>query len=511
MERLPMKKILEILRLRWALAMSVRKTSLALRVSTGTVSNTTVRAEAAGLTWEVAQELDERELESRVYGAPAPPSSGRPEPDPVWIHTEYKRAGVTLELLHLEYLAEHEGQDPYGYTAFCGRYRKWLKARGLSMRQVHRAGQKVFVDFSGKKPRIFDPLTGEREEVQLFVAVLGASSFTYAEATPDQSLGSWIRAHVHAFGYFEGTPATAVPDQLKAAVTVPCRYEPTVQRHYAELGQHYAMAIVPARPRKPKDKAKAEVGVQVAQRWVLARLRNETFFSIEALNERIRELLEDMNDRPMRRYGGLSRRDLFERIERPALRPLPADPFEYASWSRAKVHGDYHVQVDHHYYSVPYSLVGEHVEIRLSATTVEAFFRGVRVASHRRSHERFKHTTAPAHMPADHRAYANEDRGALREWAAGVGPNTAALMVRILERHPNLVNGYRSGLGLRRVGRKYGAERTESAAAVALRWGATSYKPVERMLRLGREVPLQEDDASEPIEHDQVRGPDYFN
>ena len=511
MERLPMRKILEILRLRWWLEHSVRETALAVHTSTGTVSNTTSRAETAGLTWATARELEEHELEARVYGAPSPPTSGRPEPDPIWIHTEYKRPGVTLELLHLEYLAEHEGQDPYGYTAFCNRYRRWLKARGLSMRQHHRAGEKVFVDFSGKKPRIFDPLTGAWVEVELFVAVLGASSFTYAEATPDQTLGSWIRAHVHSFSYFEGTPSIAVPDQLKAAVTVPCRHEPTVQRHYAELGQHYDMAIVPARPRKPKDKAKAERAVQVVQRWILARLRNEKFFSIEALNERIRELLEDLNSRPMKRYGGLSRRDLFERIERPALRPLPAEPFEYASWSRAKAHADYHVQVDDHYYSVPHALVGEHVEIRLAATTVEAYYRGRRVASHRRSHERFRHTTDPAHMPPDHRAWAQKDPGALREWAQGVGPNTEALMIQILERHPNLPNGYRSGLGLRRIGKQYGAERTERAAAIALKWGARSYKPVERILKLGREVPAEDDETSVSIEHDQVRGADYFN
>ena len=512
MERLPMRKILEILRLRWWLEQSVRQTAFALRVSTGTVSNTTSRAEAAGLTWEAAQALDERELEARVYGAPVAPSSERAEPAPVWIHTEYKRPGVTLELLHLEYVAEHEGQAPYGYTAFCNRYRKWLKARGLSMRQHHRAGEKVFVDFSGKKPRVFDRETGEHVDVELFVAVLGASSFTYAEATRDQTLGSWIRAHVRAFSYFEGTPKAAVPDQLKAAVVVPCRYEPTLQRHYAELGRHYDMAIVPARPRKPKDKAKAERGVQVVQRWILARLRNETFFSIEELNERIRELLDDLNARPMKRYGGLSRRDLFERIERPALRPLPAEPFVYAMWSRAKVHGDYHVQIDDHYYSVPYALVGAHVETRLSATTVEAFFKGRRVASHRRSHERFRHTTDAAHMPPDHRAYADKDPGALRAWATSVGPNTEALMVRILERHPNLVNGYRSGLGLRRVGKKYGAERMERAAAIALQWGARSYKPVERMLKLGRESQdMDSDETSVPIEHEQVRGPDYFN
>lgn len=506
-----MNVILEILRLRWWLEQSVRETALALRVSTGTVSNTTRRAEAAGLTWDAAQALEERELREQVYGARSAPIATRPEPDPVWVHTELKRAGVTLELLHLEYLAEHEGQDPYKYTAFCNRYRKWLKARGLSMRQNHRAGEKVFVDFSGKKPCFTDPLTGQRTEAELFVAVLGASSFTYAEATVDQTLSSWVAAHVRAFTYFDGTPKVSVPDQLKAAVVVPCRYEPTIQRHYAELGRHYGMSIVPARPRKPKDKAKAERGVQVVQRWVLARLRHEQFFSLEALNARIRELLEELNDRPMKRYGGVSRRELFEHIERPALRPLPAEPFVYAPWSRAKVHGDYHIQVDDHYYSVPHALVGEHVEVRLGVATLEVFFRGRRVASHRRSHERFRHTTEPAHMPADHRAWAERDPGALRQWAATFGPNTEALMSQVLERKPNLVNGYRSGLGLRRVGKKYGAERTERACAIALQWGARSYKPVERMLKLGRDHQDQDEPPTKPVEHEQVRGPDYFN
>lgn len=515
MERLPMSKILEILRLRWLLALSVRQTSFALGVSTGTVSNTTSRAETAGLTWETAAELDERELEERVYGVPAAVVSARPEPDPVWIHLELKRPGVTLELLHLEYLREHEAGDPYQYTAFCNRYRKWLKARGLSMRQEHRAGWAVFVDFSGKKPRIIDPLTGASCEVELFVAALGASSYTYAEATASQTIGDWLRAHVHAFEYFEGTPKIAVPDQLKSAVTQSCRYEPTVQRTYAELGRHYEMAIVPARPRKPKDKAKAEVAVQVAQRWILARLRNETFFSLEALNRRIRELLEELNARPMKRYGGLSRRDLFERLDRPALRALPSEPFVHAEWSRAKVHADYHVQVDHHFYSVPYALVGEHVEVRCTATTVEAFHKGQRVASHVRSHERYRYTTDPAHLPPNHKAWLETDPASLQGWATSVGPYTEALMRRILERDPHLGNGVRSGQGLRRVAEKYGRERAEKACAVALRWNARSYKPVERMLKNNREdheLARDDDDGARTvIEHDQVRGPEYFD
>jgi transposase len=515
MERLPMSKILEILRLRWLLALSVRQTSLAVGVSTGGVSNTTSRAEAAGLTWEVAAELDERELEERVYGVPAALAPGRPEPDPLWVHLELKRPGVTLELLHLEYKAEHQGQEPYEYTAFCNRYRKWLKARGLTMRQEHRAGERVFVDFSGKKPRVVDRTTGASQEVELFVAVLGASNFTYAEATASQKIGDWLRAHVHAFAYFGGTPKVAVPDQLRSAVTVPCRYEPTIQRTYAELGRHYEMAIVPARPRKPKDKSKAEVGVQVAQRWVLARLRNETFFSLEELNARIRELLEDLNARPMKRYGGLSRRDLFERLDRPALRSLPSEPFVHAEWLRAKVHDDYHVQIDHHYYSVPYALVGEHVEVRCTATTIEAFHKGHRVASHVRSYEKYRYTTDPSHLPPNHREWLATDPGELQAWAATVGPFTEAVVRRVLERDPHFGNGLRSAQGLRRVCEKYGKERTEKACAIALQWDPRSYKPVERILRMKREEQLAEQLARQgeshtPIEHDQVRGPDYF-
>ncbi len=514
MERLAMSKILEILRLRWVQALSVRQTALALGTSTGTVSNTTVRAEARELTWEEAERLSERELEERLYGVPVAPAAMRPEPDPVWMHTELKRKGVTLELLHLEYQQEHEGRNAYEYTAFCDRYRKWRKARGLSMRQNHRAGEKVFLDYSGKRPRVVDPKTGEVREVELFVAVLGASNYTYVEATESQRLADWIGSNVRTFEYFGGCPAIGVPDQLKAAVTISRRHEPTINRTYAELGRHYSMAIVPARPRKPKDKAKVEVGVQIAQRWILARLRNETFFSLADLNARIRELLVDLNSRPMKRYGGLCRGDLFESLDAPALHSLPAERFVFAAWSKAKVHGDYHVEVEQHYYSVPSTLVGEQVEVRVSGSTVEVLFKGQRVASHPRSYERYKHTTASAHMPPNHREYADTDPSALRAWAAEVGPNTDALMTRILERDPNLVQGFRSAQGLRRVGKKYGAERMEKACWIALRSASHSYKPVERILRLGREDDphlLGDDDAPEvSIEHDQVRGPEHF-
>jgi transposase len=320
-KRLSMNKSREILRLRWVLEYSVRDAANSVGVSTGKVSQTTQRAAMAGLSWPDVERMDDGELEAALYG---PPPGGevpieRPKPDPLYVHQELRRPGVTLELLHLEYLEEHP--DGYRYTAFCDVYRKWLKRRGLTMRQLHKAGDKLFEDFSGKKPFIVDRQTGARIEVELFVAVLGASNYTYAEATASQRLADWIDANVHALEYIEGAPNALVPDQLRSAVSEPCASEPTIQRTMAAMARHYGTAVVPARPGKARDKAKVEGGVLIAQRWILARLRNETHFSLESLNARIRELLEELNSRPMKRYGGLSRRDLFERVERAALHP----------------------------------------------------------------------------------------------------------------------------------------------------------------------------------------------
>ena len=344
-----MSKTREILRLRWALSRSVREASRAVAVSAGAVSKTEGRAKRAGLDWAVVEALSDEQLERRLYGGPKHTRGpSRPMPDPLWMHEELRRPGVTLELLHLEYLREHP--DGYRYTAFCEAYRQWLGKRGLVMRQQHKAGEKTFVDYSGKRPSSFDRDTGAMIEVELFVAVLGASNLTYAAATRTQKIADFVRAHVRTFEYFGGVSKITVPDQLRSAVRVPCRYEPTISRAYAELGRHYGTAIVPARPGKPRDKAKVEVAVQVAQRWILARLRNEIFFSLETLNERIGELLEELNDRPMKKLGGVSRRELFERVERAALLPLPTERFEVSEWKRATVNIDYHVQLDDHFY-----------------------------------------------------------------------------------------------------------------------------------------------------------------
>jgi transposase len=435
-------------------------------------------------------------------------------PDCRYLHSERRRPGVTLELLHLEYLEKHPGG--YQYTQFCEIYRRWLSQRGLSMRQVHRAGDKLFVDYAGNKPHYVDGHTGERVEVELFVAVLGASNYTFAEATRSQRGPDFIGSHVRTLAFLGGVPEAIVPDQLKSGVTTACRYEPGVQRTYEEMARHYDTTVLPARPASPRDKAKVEVGVQIAERWILARLRNETFLSLEALNVRIAELLDDLNERTMRVYG-TSRRALFERLDRPALRPLPSERFVYGDWKRCRVNVDYHVEVDHHYYSVPHALVHEEVEARLSAMTVEVFHRGQRVASHRRSGERGRHTTVAEHMPKAHQKHLEWSPSRIVNWAQTIGPSTAALATAILaeRRHPE--QGYRSCLGILRLGKRYGNDRLEAACARALAVCARSYRHVDSILKAGLDrLPLPEPavpaaPTADIPDHENVRGRNYYN
>lgn len=508
-ERLSMRNTREILRQKWTLGRSHREVSRSVGVSIGAVSAAIARAIAAGLDWPTVQTLTEDALEAKLYPSVAA-ASDRPIPDCAYIHAERRRPGVTLELLHHEYLEKH--QNGYRYTQFCERYREWLDKRRLTMRQEHRAGEKLFVDYSGKKPHVVDPKTGEIIEVELFVAVLGASNYTFAEATLTQRGSDFIASHVRALAFLGGVPAALVPDQLKSGVIVPCRYEPGIQRTYEDLAQHYGTAVLPARPGHPRDKAKVEVGVLVTQRWILARLRHETFFSLGALNERIADLLEELNDRRMRVYGA-SRRELFERIDRPALKPLPAEPFAYSEWRKARLNIDYHAEVDHHFYSAPHALVHEELEARLTATTVELFHKGVRVTSHLRSYQRGRHTTIDEHMPKAHRAHAEWSPSRILHWAGEIGPKTKALVETILteRRHPE--QGYRSCLGILRLGKQYGKERLEAACARAFAVHARSYRHVESILKNNLDrIPAQaKPPASGPTAgHENIRGGDYY-
>lgn len=505
-----MRDLREILRQKLLLGRSHRQAAAAVRISPGSVASAATRAKVLGLDWDAVEKLDDEELETRMYGPRGGKRDGRPEPELARVHVELRRPGVTLQLLHLEYLEEHP--DGYRYTAFCERYRQWLGKQRLSMRQVHIAGDKMFVDYSGNKPHIVDPQTGDLVEVELFVAALGASSCTYAEATHTQQLPDWIASNTRALAFFGGVPNAVIPDQLKSAVTLSCKYEPGVQKTFDEWARHYATTILPARPRKPRDKAKVEVAVQVAQRWILARLRNQTFFSLAELNTRIAELCAELNSRRMRTYNA-SRRELFERLDRPALRPLPDQPYEYAEWKKVLLNIDYHADFDGHYYSAPHGLRGQELWLRATATTVEIFRLGQRMAAHARSRVRGRHTTVTAHMPLAHQQHVEWTPERILGWAQTVGVNTRLFAERLLteRRHPE--HGYRSCLGVYRLAKKYGADRVEAACARALAVGARSYRHVASILQHGldRAPVLDVEPRGTSVVHENVRGRDYYH
>lgn len=508
-ERLSMRKIQEILRQKWAQGRTHREVAASLGLSVGIVSATLERAQRAGVDPETVAVLSEAELEARLYPGAAGAAS-RGLPDFARVHTERQRVGVTLQLLHLEYLEEHPGG--YRYTQFCEHYSRWCRKRRISMRQIHRAGEKAFVDYSGKRPVIYDALTGEVRAVELFVGVLGASSFTYAEVTRTQQGAEFLASQTRMLESFGGVPEIVVCDQLRSAVGQPCRYEPGLQRSYEEWAAHYGTTVIPARPRKPRDKAKVEVAVQVAQRWILARLRNERFDSLAVLNVRIRELLEALNDRPMRAYGQ-SRRERFRVLDHPALRPLPATRWVYAVWKRARLNIDSHAEFERHYYSAPHVLIGELLELRVSERIVEIYAKGERVASHERSRELGGYTTDPAHLPRAHQQHLSWSPSRLIHWAGTVGPHTQTLVRLILADRPHPEQGYRSCLGILRLSKRYPTERLEAACARAHRAGARSYRHVDAILKAG--LDRQPELATAPVSvaasaHENVRGATYY-
>jgi transposase len=503
-----MRQIREILRLKYEGGLRHRAIAQALGVGVGTVSEYLGRAERAGLVWPLPPDLDEAALEARLFRPPEP-GRDRVVPDLVWVHQELKRVGVTLHLVWEEYREVYP--EGYGYSQFCEHYRRWAGKLKPSMRQPHRAGEKTFIDFSGKRPHLVDGKTGEEIPVELFVAVLGASCYTYAEAIPTQKVHDWVGAHTRMLEYFCGSTQLWVPDQLKSAITRSCRYEPGVHRSYQELAAHYGAVVMPARPGKAQDKAKVEAMVLVAQRWILARLRNRTFFELAELNAAILELLEQLNRRPMQKLG-VSRHELWERLDRPALKPLPVSGYQLAHWKPCRVNIDYHVEVDRHPYSVPYQLIHEAVEARFTASIVEVYYKGRRVASHPR---RFDHqpSTLAEHMPRSHRAHAEWTPSRLIHWAEQSGPSTGRLVAGILERRPHPEQGYRACLGLMRLGRHYGDERLEAASARAERLRSYSYRTVKNILASAQDRLPFEDEPPAPKptpSHGNIRGADYY-
>lgn len=506
-----MRKIKEVLRLKWAQGLSHRQIARTCGIGRPTVGEYLRRAAEAGLVWPLPSGLDEAALERQLFPPPPSlPAQARGVPDWSVVQQELRRKGVTLFLLWQEYRETHP--EGYQYSWFCEHYRAWLGKLDVVMRQDHRAGEKLFVDYAGQTVPVVDRSSGEIREAQIFVAVLGASNYTYAEATWTQGLPDWIGSHRRTFAFLGGVPELVVPDNLRAGVSKAHRYEPDANPTYQDMAAHYGVAVLPTRVRRPRDKAKVEAGVLVVERWILAVLRQRTFFSLVELNTAIRELLEKLNVRPFKKLPGC-RREHFESLDKPALQPLPGEPYVYAEWKKARVHIDYHVAVEGHYYSVPHALIKKQLDVRITQNTIECFYRGNRVASHRRSHHKGRHTTVPAHMPESHRQAGDWSPERLAHWAAKTGPATEKLILTVLTSRKHPQQAYRSCLGILRLGKAYGDDRLEAACRRALILGSHSYKSIESILkhRLDDKPLAEQQELALPEDHDNIRGPSYYH
>ena len=507
--RLSMRKITEVLRLYFEHNRSKREIARIIGASPSTVTDYLSRAKLSGLSYPLPPDVDEAALERRLFPPSEPSAVQRPAPDWAAVHAGLRRKGVTLDLLWQEYKAERT--DGFQYSAFCEHYRRWRQHLSLSMRQTHTPGERLFIDYAGPTVEITEMHSGEIRQAQIFVAVLGASNYTYIEATWSQQLPDWIGSHVRALDFFGGVTELWVPDNLRSGVSRASRYEPDINPTYQDLASHYDVAVLPARARKPKDKAKVENGVLVVERWVLARLRHQRFFSLNELNRSLRTLLVDLNQRPFKKLPG-SRASAFAEMDQPALRTLPLKAYEYAEWKLARVGVDYHVEADGHFYSVPCQHARQQVDVRLTDATVEMFQRGVRLSSHLRSTFKGRHTTTDDHMPPAHRAMAGVSAESLRSLAAAIGPRTETLVERLLHQRRHPQQAFRSCLGVLQLGRQFGSARLEAACARALKHNAVSWKSLQSILKHGLDqlAPDERQRVLDLPEHENVRGPAYY-
>jgi transposase len=508
MSRLSMRKIKEIFRQHHN-KRSYRDISRSLNVSISTISDYLSRAKKIGLQWPFPEEWSEDELYAKLFDSSSKQALQKPLPEWEDIHRELRKKGVTLQLLWREYKDIHP--QGLGYTQFCSHYRSYVKSVSPVMRQKHKAGEKTFVDYAGMKMPWVNPLTGELHEAEIFVGSLGASQYTFVEATATQQLPDWIQSHVRMWSYFGGVSEVVVPDNLRAGVTKAHRYDPDINANYQHLSEHYGFAIVPARANEPKDKAKVENAVGLIERQILAPLRHRTFTSLAEMNAAIKLLLDKINRQPFQKMK-TSRFELFESIDKPALRSLPELPYQYVEWSKAKIHIDYHFVFKDHFYSVPYNYIHREVDLCTTSTTVECFYQGKRIAAHARSYARYQFTTLPQHMPAHHLAHAEWSPERMRRWAAKIGAQTAAFIEHMILSRAFPHQALRSCLGLLRMGKRFGDERLEKACAIALAAGATRYQQVESILK--NKTDLLESQCEPQNEvlsiHANIRGSNYY-
>jgi transposase len=509
MSRLSMRKISEIFRQRYELKRSYRDMAKSLNVSMSTIYDYLARAKIAGLSWPLPEGITEQELYDKLFLPVSQPLIQRPLPEWELVHRELRKKGMTLRLLWREYRDVHP--DGLGYTQFCERYRAFVKTITPVMRQIHKAGEKTFVDYAGMIVPWIEPATGEIHEAQIFVGALGASQFMFVEATATQQLPDWIQSHVRMWEYFGGVSEVVVPDNLLSGVTKPHRYDPDVNANYQHLSEHYGFAIVPARVREPKDKAKVENAVGIVERQILAPMRHVTFTSIGEINAAIKPRLHVVNNQPFQKMK-TSRRELFELIDQPVLKPLPLERYQYAEWINAKIHIDYHFVFDDHYYCVPYQYIHHPVQIRATSKTVECFYQGKRIAAHARKHVRYGFTTLKEHMPPAHLAHAEWSPERMKRWAKKIGQKTSEFIDHMIASRAFPQQAFRSCLGLLRLGNRFGENRLEQACTIALSVGATRYQHVESILKKRLDTLTHSHDPNESIisVHDNIRGSNYY-
>jgi transposase len=505
--RKTMRRIKECFRLSYEAGLNKTQIARALGIGRSTAWDYLKKFEESGLKWEEVSGLSEEELDKRLYTRPSP-SAGRVLPDFTYIHKELCRPGVTLQLLWEEY--QKENSEVYGYSQYCLLYREWCTKLKIYMRQPHIGGEKVFVDYSGKRPCIYDLKTGVKKEVELFVMAWGASHYLYAEAQQSQKIEDWIMGHVRGFEYFGCVPRLIVPDNLKSAVTKACRYDPDINQSYTKLAEHYGIGVLPARPAKPKDKPKVETGVQIIQRWIVARLRNRRFYSIAELNGSIRELLDEANHKPMQKLKK-SRQELFEELDKPNAGKLPDDRYKYHEWLTRKVGFDYHIDVDKHFYSVLYQYYGKQVDVRVAERTLEVFYKNERICIHQRDMSKYQYTTLQEHMPPSHRIVSQWTPARLISWGHTIGLHTGNLIEQIILSKSHPEQGFRPARGIIRLGTIYGDSRLEAACAIAGQYRLLRVRQINDILKNGKDKIFDITNESRTVNNiGNIRGETYY-
>lgn len=508
MSRLSMRKISEVLRQRYALNCSYRDIASSLNISISTISDYIARAKVANLHWPLPEDMTEETLFSLLFLPSKTDDKKRVQADWEQIHKERRKKGMTLRLLWREYREQHP--DGLCYSQFCRYYENYAKTLNPVMHQCHKAGEKTFVDYAGMTMEWIEPITGEIHSVQVFVGCLGASQFIFVEATATQQIPDWVTSHIHMFEYFGGVSEMLVPDNLKSGVTKAHRYDPDINPNYQQMSEHYGIAIVPARAAMPKDKAKVENAVGIVERQIMAPLRHRTFTSLTEINVALREGCEKLNHQSFQKMK-TSRYELFQTLDKPALKPLPPTRYQYAAWKKAKVHMDYHIAFEDHFYSVPYQYCRQTIEIRATAKTVECFLKQQRIASHARSYKKYRYTTLVEHMPKAHQAQAQYSLNFIMDNAKKIGVKTTELIEKMLASRAFPQQAYRACYGLLRLENRYNAIRLENACAKSLVLGVTRYQQVDHMLKNKlEEVPLPENTLTENLTHDNLRGPSYY-